>query len=271
MSRLIILGSAAARADREHDNAHMVLQGDNGSAVLIDCGSNPAVRLQRAGIHFEQLTDLVLTHFHPDHVHGVPILLMHMWLSKRQLPLRVYGLPHCLRRTEDMMAYFTWDEWPNRFPVTFHCVPEREGVLVLDSPDFRITSSPTSHFNVPTIGLRVEVKSSGLVLAYSCDTEPVDSVVRLSQGADILIHEAAGDVPGGHSSAAQAGQIATRAGARRLVLIHYQVWGDADPGALIGEAQTTFDGPVELAQDFLEFDLSEDPLPAEYPLGRLLF
>ena len=117
----------------------------------------------------------------------------------------------------------------------------------------------------------VAALASGLVVAYSCDTAPCDSVARLAQGADLLIHEATGAVPGGHSSAAQAGEIATRAGAKRLCLIHYQVWGGVDPGALIPEAQSTFAGPVGLVQDFMEFDLSVSPLPAEGPIGRLLF
>ncbi|MCZ7546524.1 MAG: ribonuclease Z [Anaerolineae bacterium] len=199
MPRLVILGSASAVSNWEHDNTHMALQGDSGDTVLIDCGSNSIVRLLRANIHHEQLTDLILTHFHPDHVHGVPILLMHMWQTGRVTPLRVHGLHHCLHRTEDMMAFFTWDEWPNFFPVAFYRLPEREGMLILDSDEFRITSSPTRHFNVPTIGLRIEVKSSGLVVAYSCDTAPCDSVARLAQGADLFIHEATGYDPEGHS------------------------------------------------------------------------
>jgi metal-dependent hydrolase (beta-lactamase superfamily II) len=38
------------------------------------------VRLSKAGVDFNRLTDLILTHFHPDHVSGVPMLLMNMWL-----------------------------------------------------------------------------------------------------------------------------------------------------------------------------------------------
>ncbi len=277
MPRLVILGSASVLATWEHDNTHMVFEGDDGNAVLIDCGSNPVVRLQRAGIHYEQLSDLILTHFHPDHVHGVPILLMHMWLIGMQSgrvrpPLRVHGLEHCLKRTEDTMAAFSWDEWPSFFPLAFYRVPEREHMLVLDSDEFRITSSPTVHY-VPTIGVRAEVKSSGLSVVYSCDTAPTESVVRLAKDADILIHEATGTGPdpaGGHSSAAQAGEIATRAGAKRLVIIHYRVWDDFDNNHIIPSAQATFDGPIELAKDFMEIDLSH-ALPKEGAIGRLLF
>ncbi len=253
MARLIILGSAAAVSDAEHDNTHFVLQGDH-SVVLVDCGSNPVVKLRRFGIHYNQLTDMILTHFHPDHVYGVPMLLMHMWLLGRRKPLRVHGLSHCLERTEAMMSAFSWDDWPQFFPVAFHRVAYRESRHILDNPDFRITAWPVHHYNVPTIGLRIESKVSGKIIGYSCDTAPVPNILRLSQDADMLIHEAAGRDPDGHSSAAEAGEIANEAQCKRLVLVHYEVW-ERDPTPLIDEARRTFDGPVELAADFNVYDI----------------
>jgi ribonuclease Z len=251
MARLIVLGSAAAVSDEYHDNTHLMLEGDN-SVVLIDCGSNPVVKMKRFGIQYERLTDMILTHFHPDHVYGVPILLMHMWLLGRRNPLRVYGINHCLERTEDMMLSFSWNTWPNFFPVAFHRVMERPNVLVLDNDDFRITAWPVKHY-IPTIGLRIEIKSTGKVIGYSCDTEPIPNIIDIGRDADILLHEAAGAEPG-HSSAAQAGEIATEAGAKKLVLVHYNVW-DADPSVLVPEAKKTFNGPVELAVDYTVYEI----------------
>lgn len=252
MARLIVLGSAAAVADAEHDNTHFLLQGDHGSLVLIDCGSNPLTKLPRFGIHYEDLDDMVLTHFHPDHVSGVPILLMQMWLLGRKNPLQVYGLHHCLGRVEDMMVAFAVRTWPGFFPVHFHRVPEQDNKLVLDNDDFRITSWPTRHF-IPTIGLRIEVKTTGTVVGYSCDTQPIPNIVALARSADLLLHESSGEGYG-HSSAAQAGEIATEAGAKRLLLVHYNVW-DTDPRPLIDQASATYDGPVELAVDYCEYDI----------------
>ena len=251
MPRLIILGTASAVSDDNHDNTHLLIEGSN-SVVLIDCGSNPVVKMKRFGIHYERLTDMILTHFHPDHVYGVPILLMHMWLLGRDRALRVYGLNHCLERTEDMMHSFSWNTWPNFFPVAFHRVAERPASLVLDNDDFRITSYPVKHY-IPTIGLRIEVKETGKIIGYSCDTEPVPNIIDIAKGADILLHEAAGAEPG-HSSAAQAGEMATEAGAKKLVLVHYNVW-DSDPSVLVPEARTTFDGPVELASDYTVYEV----------------
>lgn len=253
MARLIILGSAAAVSDAEHDNTHLVLQGQH-SVVLVDCGSNPMVKLRRFGIHHNQLTDMILTHFHPDHVYGVPMLLMHMWLLGRRQPLRIHGLDHCLLRTEDMMAAFSWDDWPQFFPVAFHRVQARESQPVLENEDFRIMSWPVKHYGIPTIGLRIESKASGKIIGYSCDTAPVPNIERLAENADMLIHEATGHDPDGHSSATEAGKIAASAQCKRLVLVHYEVW-ERDPMPLIDEARRGFDGPIELAADYNVYDI----------------
>lgn len=248
MTKLTVLGSASARPDgsgREH--TYMVMVGQSGKAVMIDCAGGPLSRLGKAGVPLDDLRDLVLTHFHPDHTYGVPMLLMGTWLNGRQLPLRVFGLRHCLERALDQMGFYHWDEWPDFFPIPFYHLPERENVLVLDNEDFVITASPVRHF-VPTIGLRIKSKETGKVIAYSSDTSPCPEVVGLARDVDILIHEAAG-ATFGHSSAAQAGAVAAEAGAKKLVLIHYDVPDDGEQD-LVAEAALNYDGPVELADDY---------------------
>jgi len=249
MAKVTILGSGYAIPDENHENTHLVLHGENG-AILIDCAGTPIPRLRKAGVHFEKLTDVILTHFHPDHTYGFPILLMGMWLLGRRTPLRVHGLDHCMSRAEDQMRFYDWDEWPNFFPVAFHCLPDQEDVLVLDDAEFRITASPGKHF-VPTIGVRIEVKATGYVMTYSSDTEPCRAIVNLARDADLLIHEAAGG-RFGHTSAIQSGSVASEAGAKKLGLIHYRL---VDADDLVEDAQTTFDGPIFLAEDFMEIEL----------------
>ncbi|MBI4771920.1 MAG: MBL fold metallo-hydrolase [Chloroflexi bacterium] len=247
MTKLVVLGSSCAVPDETHENTHLALFGRQG-LIMIDCAGQPVIRLRRAGIALEGVQDLILTHFHPDHVYGVPMLIMESWLRGRKSPLRLYGVPHCMSRMESLMQAYHWNEWPNLFPVSFHSVEEREGALVLDNADFRISAAPVKHF-IPTIGLRIEDKETGRVLAYSCDTEPCPAVVKLAADADLLIHEATGH-GAGHASAAEAGEMASEAWAKRLALIHY-VTNGADTSRLVPEAQQTFDGPVTLAEDFM--------------------
>src|SRR3972149_11955607 len=215
MPKLIILGTSNAIPDPSRENTHMAVVGEGATAL-------------------ESITDIVATHFHPDHVSGIPLLLMNMWLLGRQEPLRIYGLHHCLERIEDMMGFYAWDNWPNFFPVAFHRLPEREYMLLLEHEDFRIYFTPVRHL-VPTIGLRVESKDGRRAVAYSCDTEPCPAVVRLSSGADVLIHEASG-AGGGHTLALQAGAIAREAEVGERVLIHYPA-GVGD--SLVQQAKAT--------------------------------
>ena len=213
--------------------------------------SNPVVRLEQAGIDFNDLTDLIVTHFHPDHVSGVPLLLMDMWLMGRRKPLNVYGLHHTLDRVEDLMGFYEWSDWPDFFPVSFCRLPQREMTVVLDCPDFRVFSSPVRHL-LPTIGLRFEFNHANKVMAYSCDTEPCAQVIRLAEGADVLIHEAAGAARG-HSSAEQAGEIASQAEAGELYLIHYPT-GKFAKGDLLTDASRRYQGSVKLAEDFMTLE-----------------
>lgn len=251
MAKIIILGSSNAIPDDKHENTHMAVVGDK-STVLIDCVNNPIVRLRKAGIVYDDIKDIILTHFHPDHVSGIPLLLMGLWLLGRKLPLDIYGLEHTIERIEKVMEFYDWESWPNFFQVRFHRLAAEEKIPVMANGEFRIFSSPVCHL-VPTIGVRVELVENGKVMAYSCDTEPCGQVVRLSENADVLIHECSGETLG-HTSASQAGEIASEAGVKSLYLIHYPT-GDFDTNTLLVDARSTFSGPVELAEDFMHVDL----------------
>jgi ribonuclease Z len=133
--------------------------------------------------------------------------------------------------------------------VSYRRLPEKEFTLVLESDEFRIFASPVRHL-IPTIGLRMESMTTGKSIAYSCDTSPCEEVERLASGADVLIHEATG-AGSGHTSAAQAGEVARRSGAKSLYLIHYPTRGVAEDD-LVRSARETYPGPVDLARDFLE-------------------
>jgi len=250
MPKVIILGTANSIPDRDHENTHLLVKSAD-RTVLVDCVGSPIVRLRQANIEPGSLTDLILTHIHPDHIYGVPLLLMDMWLLGRKDKLVIHGLGYTLDRVRGMMDLYGWDQWPNFFPVEFHPVPEEEMVPVIESEDLRIFSSKVKHL-VPTIGVRFEFPGVNRAVAYSCDTEPCQEVVRLAANVDVLLHESTG-ASRGHTSAEQAGEIAREAGARQLYLIHYRT-DQGDPLSLVAEAQKTFPGQVVLARDFMEID-----------------
>jgi len=250
MSALVILGSSNAVPSPGHENTHLLVN-TSARKVLIDCGTNPVIRLEQIGLDANVVTDIILTHFHPDHVAGLPLLLMDMWLMGRKLPLNIFGLDYTLERVKAMMDIYGWDEWPNFFTVHFVHLPTTDRTIVLDDELLRIYSSPVTHF-LPTICLRIELKTEKKCIAYSCDTEPTRAVLDISMGADVLLHEASGPTTG-HSSAAQAGEMAQKAGVGTLYLIHYPT-GRFASGDLVAEARTRFSGTVIQALDFMKID-----------------
>ena len=246
MAKIIFLGSSNAIPHRQHENTHFVIVGEE-RVVLVDCVSNPILRLEQAGVDFNNLTDLIATHFHPDHVSGIPLLLMDLWLMGRKRPLAVHGLSYTLDRLEAMMDLYDWKKWPDFFPVSFIRLPADEMTPVLESADFKVIASPVQHL-IPTIGLRTEFKS-GKIFAYSCDTEPCEQVVRLAANADALVHESSGATLG-HSSAAQAAEVAARANAEHLYLVHYPTGAFQTPD-MLADARRRFSGEVILVEDFM--------------------
>jgi len=244
MPKITFLGTASAVPDANHQNSHLVIEGGN-RVVLVDCPGNPFVRLRQAKIDPLLITDLILTHFHPDHVSGVPLLLMDLWLQGRESPLTVYGLAEVIDKTKQMMALYEWETWDGFYPVNFRSLPEKEMMPLIESGQMRAWASFVCHM-IPGIGVRLAF-SKGEV-CYSSDTGPCEAVVQLAMGVDILIHEATGQSEG-HTSAEQAGEIAQRAGVGSLYLIHYSPHCDSE--SLITRAKTTFDGQVKLAKDLM--------------------
>ena len=249
-TKIIVLGSAYSIPDENHENTHFAVVGED-PVVLIDCVGTPIPRLKKAGIDIHWVTDLILTHFHPDHVSGVPSLLMDMWLMGHTHLVRIYGLAYTIDRMEAMMELYGWKNWPGFFPVEFIRVPADEMTCVIDNSEMKISASPVKHL-IPTIGLRIDFKASQKAFAYSCDTEPCQQVVMLAHQVDVLVHEATGPFVG-HSSAGQAGEIAQQAGAHELMLIHYSTRNSTNE-PLILEAQQKFSGKVGLAEDYLTLE-----------------
>jgi ribonuclease Z len=250
MGEILVLGSSNALPSQDQENAHLLVRTIN-RAVLVDCGNNPLRSLDIAGLCPNSLTDLILTHFHPDHVASAPLLLMGLWLQGRNAPLNVYGLAHTIDRMEKMMDLYDWSDWPNFYPVNFLRIPDGEDQPVLEGDDLRIKGSLVEHL-IPALGLRFEFLNSAKSAAYSSDTEPSEAMARLAQDVDVLIHEATG-ASNGHSSAEQAGQVAEQAKAKELWLIHYRA-GEKDT-ELVDLAKKTFSGPVHLAKDYSKIKL----------------
>ena len=108
-------------------------------------------------------------------------------------------------------------------------------------------------------GWRVEC--DGKAIVFSGDTRYSPEVVKASEGADLLIHEAfcVGDSAlasnAGHCTGGEAGQVAAESGVANLVLTHLTDAYHADSEPLGVEAAQHYTGTITLAHDCLQITL----------------
>lgn len=230
MPSLHLLGTGAGYSE-PHRTTTMLALSDDENVVVIDCGGDVTQRMLAAGLSPMHVKHLILSHSHPDHISGFPLLMEKLWLVGRRTPLSIYGPPDALDHAKRLFGVFDTSGWDGLQELQWTPVTED----VLEDASWKITAAPVIH-SVPTLGFRILCKSTGTVVAFSCDTAPADSVVALARDADILLHDATGPYPN-HSSALQAAEIAKRANAKRLILVHLAA--NLDPNDLT-EAQSIF-------------------------------
>jgi ribonuclease BN (tRNA processing enzyme) len=226
--------------------------------VLLDLGNGAFGALQRFMDPME-LDAVSISHLHPDHcadLSGLYVYLRYhpergsLRTGPRDTPLRVFGpstaeqhvaLSYGLSAGESMENDFDFRSWAE-YPAV------EVGPLTIE---------PHRVFHpVETYGVRVTGPSASggtATLAYTGDTDACRSVVELARDVDLLLSEAAflegrddGVEPGIHLTGRRAGQVATDAGARRLLLTHLPVWND--PADSLAEARGAFAGPVDVAE-----------------------
>ena len=247
MPTLHLLGTGAAFSDA-HRTTTMLAFTDDDSTLVVDCGGDVVQRLLAASIDLTTIEALILTHEHIDHIGGFPLFMEKMWLAGRRDPIPVYGIEPALDQARRCFATFDTSGWTGLPDIHWYPFAEAPNALVLTDAAWEVKAAPGMHF-VPVVGLRVESKRTGGVVVYSCDTAPSPEITGLASEADLLLHEATGASPG-HSSPAQAAQVAAEAGAKRLLLIHLPPnLTDAD----LHEARQTF-ARTELGEELGAYD-----------------
>jgi len=214
---LYLLGTGAAVSD-PHRTTTMLAVEEEGRVLLIDCGGDVVQRAMEAGVDPARIHALVLTHEHPDHVAGFPLLIEKLWLLGRTEPLPIYGTAGAIRVARALFDAFETASWEGVPEREWHTVAHHAGATVFSDDTFDVTATPVEH-PVPTIGLRV-LGASGATVAYSADTSVSDAVAELARDCDVLVHEATGTIPGVHSSPEEAARTAAAADVGRLVLVH---------------------------------------------------
>ena len=252
MLRMTLLGVGTAVPDQDRENTHMVWESPEG-LLLIDAGGSTYQRLLRASLDPLRLRGVFLTHSHADHINGLAVLLFQLALIGYPGRLPVYANRPTLDLMRRVVAAFELESL--ELPVEWIEVASGQEVPVGD-PAYRLRVADTVHSR-PCLALRFEDAANGRALVYSADTEPCETVQELAQGAAILIHEATTPEPfAGHTTPRQAGQVAARAGAGRLALVHFSPRWTMSAAQAIEEVRAGgFGGDAEIGREFGTYSL----------------
>lgn len=237
--RLTVIGGSGGYPGRGRPCSGYLLEAD-GFALLIDPGYGVATALS---VDDAPAFDAVLvSHAHPDHCADLnPILRGRVWADDPVPALPVHALPNAL----DAVLALDRPEVLDGSYALFQLEPSGE----LTIGPFQVLTSPLPHPR-PNLGFRITVGARSLV--YTGDCGPSDGLVRLAEGADLLLAEASyaravpPEIVGSLSSAADVGREAGNARVGRLVLTH--LMPRTDEVDAIAAASAHFDGPISVAR-----------------------
>lgn len=200
---------------------------NEGQGVLIDCGEGTQIALKCAGRSMQKLDLLCFTHYHADHISGLPGLLLSMGLEGRTEPLMLAG-PRGLRRTVEglrviapelpfELEYTEFDAEPFTFSAaglditafavqhTMHCCgyrlhlprigkfdPERAKAAGIPVKAWGLLQKQETVILDGVTYHQSQVLGAprrGLTVTYCTDTRPVPAIMKYADDADLLILE----------------------------------------------------------------------------------
>lgn len=253
MSTLTVCGSAGSYPGRGRACSSYLLA-DGPALLLLDIGSGSLANLQR-WVSLQSITDIFVSHDHLDHMADLIGLLQFTSFSPdRQERLRVWAHPDTCQTLRALQRQFA----PSDRSLELRPVEPGQDYELAGGQRFRVM--PAVHSR-PAYSIRV-TDSCGQVIAYTGDTSLCDSVIECAKDADLLIAEASWPEPredyplGVHMTGEEAGELAQRANARRLLVTH--VWPEFEPGDSMRAAQRRFGGSVLLAEDNLVIRVAGD-------------
>jgi ribonuclease BN (tRNA processing enzyme) len=180
-------GDAFGSGGRFNTCFHLIGRDTN---ALIDCGATSLVALNKLAIDRNAIDLIFISHFHADHVGGVPFFLLEASHSlKRQRPLTIAGPPGLKARYAELMemAYPGTKDMSLRFPLTVQELPigSRSVLGSVQVMPFHVVHDDRAG---PCLGFRFEVE--GKAIGFSGDTEWTDALIAIGREADLFVCEA---------------------------------------------------------------------------------
>jgi ribonuclease Z len=268
MIEVTLLGTGSPMVDPSRAGPSTLVRA-GGQTFLVDCGRGVLMRAAAVGVGAANISALLLTHLHSDHITDLSDVITTRWVTTfTRTPLPVFGPPGTATVVEATLAALAPDisyrigHHPDITEPPTVEVEEVTNGVVWAGDGVRITAAPTDHRPVePTVGFRVDFDGASAVLAG--DTVPCAGLDELASGAGALVHsmirrdlveqmavQRIRDIIDYHSSVEEAAGTAERAGVGILVLTHYV------PGIGPGQeddwralAATVFSRQIELGDD----------------------
>jgi ribonuclease BN (tRNA processing enzyme) len=188
--RLTVVGSGDAFGSGGRFNTCLLLETAK-ATLAVDFGASSLVALKARGIDPDRIDGIVLSHLHGDHFGGLPFLLLDgQFLARRERPLTIAGPPGTRARLDQLLEVFfprsTANQWRFRWEVIEIVVGQPTDVL-----GHSVTTTEVAHYSgAPSTALRLSDGRS--LFAYSGDTEWVEALVGVADGADLFICECYG-------------------------------------------------------------------------------
>ncbi len=252
--KITILGTGTATPRLER-NASGLMVTAAGLRVLVDLGPGILRRMCEADIDYKSIDIILITHFHPDHVSDLTAFLFasnYAYGPFRQEPFLLIG-PTGLEQFYQALVgvYGNWI-----VPNGNRLIKKEMNAHALDvfvSEGLIIRSAPAAHSN-PAVSYRLEAEGSSVTI--SGDTDISDNLLELAHNTDILICECSmpeGSKIPGHLVPTEAGIVAERARAKKLILTHF--YPPCDEVDVAKQASKTFSGQIIKGEDLMVVEM----------------
>lgn len=218
------------------------------SRILIDCGSGVLATLARR-MYPHELDGVIVSHLHPDHFSDIWVLQNALLIANRY-QFRSHPLP--VWSPDRPSAWFGHIQ-ANSF-MDVHVIEEDKELTV---GDVRVQFFRTDH-SIPCYAMKVS--NGPYTILYGADSGPKTDWSKAGMNQDLVILEATyleenvPKNPHGHLSAKQAGRVAEKMKAKRLLLTH--LYPEYDHDQVFQEAKEEFRRDCIVAKMGLEINLS---------------
>jgi len=250
------LGTCAAVPTENRDNVSILFDFGN-LTFLVDVGGSPVKKLMCLGCDWMDLSGLVLTHHHPDHIYGIHSLVHCLCINPNGNPLKIFSYPKAGEIARSLLEIQFSRPLPE-LPVSFEYIPADEITTFFDDKALKITAIPADH-GIEALSLVFEYDK--MIIVYSSDTRPNLRILDYVNNADIVIHESTfleeekqEAKIHGHSTAKEAADFANAMNARILFLCHFKLHSGTPVHEFEKEAAENFRGNIIIPKELHKYN-----------------